>query len=415
MIIKIDIKRKEKLRKRENEKTESKNYAKKESPKYIFGEEVKTPTVFDGIKNTLYRLSIPLFVIIEILLIVLILMDVFFNNSINWPTFMHDAKSILILLFAFILVLIFIMTGVRYSNKQKNALIGNQLLEINKLDAEVSSLRMNLLNSSPLGGLLNLDIEEMIFHKILKDLVKGNRHLNSAQVYTYSIYMNEESVNIRCNYIEGYVQEDNEINATLQSYYKIENDVAKSLQYIIKEASSLRETNNKNQYNDKKTTFLSECYSLLDKLIGACEDASKVIKEGDTDYLEKKPCIKSYPEFIRMILYFLSDDDGQAFEIEKGQGFDEILTYLGDKRLGLLGSILTSGIYALREDARKKDKPRTYGFYRFRFRNRNYILQMEMSKVFYTTFLDANNEFEKMKDAFMNNLSFYDNSMISRR
>lgn len=413
MIIRIDIEHKKKIKEAKKVKQKNKIKKEKETPKYIFGEEVKTPTIFDGFKKTLYKFSLPFFFITEILLIILILLDAMTDINMEWPLFMRDEKSILVLLVIFIFILIFVMSGVNYSNKQKNALIGNQLTKIKNLDAEVSNLKMNLLNSGS-GGVFNFDIENMIFHKTLKDLVKGNKHLNSAQIYTYTIYMNEESVNIRCNYVEGYVQEDNEINATLQSYYRIDNDVAKSLQYIIDEAFSLRGTNDKNQYSDKRESFLIKCNELLGDLIKECNVAIKKLKK-EKDYIDKNPKIKCYPEIIRIILYFLNDDDGQAFLIEKKGKFNKILKKIGDKRLGLLGSIITSGVYALRENTTKKDKPRTYGFYRFRFRNRNYILQMEMSKVFYTTFLDASNEFKSIKNAFMSNLNYYDKSGTTRR
>ncbi|NOV00669.1 hypothetical protein [Paenibacillus planticolens] len=196
------------------------------------------------------------------------------------------------------------------------------LLNLDKKEEKIASLEKQLDNETKAlwryYGELSIFERDKSLKSIMEVFVRNHEYISGIQLYEYSVSSTKAlQTTIKVNYVDGFVRENEELNAIVQSYYKL----------------------NKYQLLKFKSTVLAALNNTmkLNNLLDYLEDIEYKLTNKKLHELDEKDSITL--AFSELGISHLEKRFG--FFTEENAGFSSVAKVLHEKkRIGILKSIL---------------------------------------------------------------------------
>lgn len=292
---------------------------------------------------------------------------VFLISELNYKLFNF---KVITLIYILVVVIPLMFEFVKTIKKPLTAKINELKEEINKKDYLLSEKAGSLLDKY-----LNLHRyrEKEILLNNLETFTKNNQILHSTQIYRFNKKTYSDNTIIKIEYVNGYASEGIDINAMIQTYYNISNNIYYELMDIL-------ETSKKLDIFDKSTDIntLKSNLEMEEKIKTELEN--KIVQFVSKNIKDLK--IKSdFNEFDSILLSLIE----LSIEILLGQEDDGnwLLNLLGSpknkdlkklKRTGILNGILKVEEHIFKNEGNNSKKGRIYITRAFKINNQEYIM-----------------------------------------
>lgn len=271
--------------------------------------------------------------------------------------------------------------------------IGNLKETINEKQRHIEQNAGVILNKY--GELAKFNKKQR-FYDVLKSFVDNNTLVQSAQLYSYSMKVeNSNIVKIRLKLEEGYTYENVDINGILQSYFLLELDEFKELKDIIELWKLL-------YYNEEVEDIENDC--LLKEFL----DRAPKLLQNLVEKLNNIENIKSCNEFnysqyrIVLILLKILYTEYNGIETIQVLEEEEVEKYLiNTKRTGILGAILLQDTYIFKHVGNSLKNGRMYYSIYLKIYDENYVLLIAIPPNELSDKIKWEKELFKLKDDFI--------------
>ncbi len=219
--------------------------------------------------------------------------------------------------------------------------------------------------------------------QVLKKFTLNNEIIHSAQLYKYSKKLFDDYAVVKVDYVNGYVSEDVDINAMIQSYYKLPTEVYKEVNEIleIKKKLDTLLLGNAKSVDGLMTEALIEAQiqqELQNKTLAFIRKYKSSIDNKSLDGLTELDAIMlSLFELVSEILLINPQQSVDMWELEI---FDHSRTEVlrGFKRVGILAGILKINEYIFRNEGKSNKRGRIYITRCFEINNQKYIVLLSI-------------------------------------
>lgn len=263
--------------------------------------------------------------------------------------------------------------------------------EIIKLKGDIKQYR-ELTKDKSLDILINLkDMQKLHKKEKLRELIKSyacrNPYVLAVQIYGFNLKHTAKCTEYRVNYLDGYVRDDEEVNAITQSYYKVNRKIFKSFANTYMDYIG-----NPEKHSEKLKNFVE---SQLLRL-----DAKKIVDITEED------CV-----IYALVIYLIQILQENEDEIISTSFTDlkkvDILN--NKKRTGMLRGIINNDFYKFSysgEDDNKKN--RIYVTFCKPINNSDYLFLITFSPEINTNDDEENEFIKKSVDTFLENSKQFD-------
>lgn len=293
----------------------------------------------------------------------------FLNNSINikliWGIFAFIVMTILI---TEIWHLITQHYKEKILEKQQEIDEKNRMLEM-KTGALVTKLK----------DLFYFYEKEILFNH-LKKLTDKKSFIHSAQVYTYSKNINTHETTIKISYVNGYAYEDIDINAMIQNYYTIPNDIYFFINNILEKTKKLDLIESKKNLSELNINFQTEeaikneLENQIDQFIN--QYVPSIVSKSKSDLNDLDSILLSMLELLYEINLKISNESNKN-EVYSINIFDDEydnLVLRSIKRTGILVGILKVNEHVFMNSGYSRKKGRIYITRCFELNGKDYIV-----------------------------------------
>lgn len=308
------------------------------------------------------------------ILVIGIFLNILIEKKENLPeciksiiSFFNTDVVIVILISWAILVIIY------YNNKRIQQAYERQIYDLNKeIERKDRQIDFNSGMISKKYGELAKFNEKEVLYKLIKEIVKENSIIQTAQIYSYTSKVeNRKDLKIKLKYEQGYVYEGVESNTILQSYFKIPLEYYSKFQEIHKLLISVAKD------NFESDEIIEMIYiDIEEKAMELVEDIhNELMKINTIDDINNE--IVDIYRLLIVLLGLLQNDYESGIIVERvlAETKKELEEYIIKyKRTGILGSILIEDYYLFKHSGDTEKNGRFYLTYYFKVYGKKYIM-----------------------------------------
>ena len=274
---------------------------------------------------------------VALLLIITIVIGYFtsYDSSQSKGFFVVHVKSILeykiTVIFALVILLLF-LSITQYLREQLEK-------DMNTLKEENKEYR-DIIKDKSLNILVNLkDMQRLHKQDNLREFIKNYTNRNpfviAVQIYRFNIKHSRSFTEYRVNYVDGYVRENEEVNAITQTCYKIGRRIFKQFSIAYKE-----------YLDDSKNTS---------KMVTFVENQLTRLNDKSTSCITEQDCI--IYSLVIYLIQVLAEEGEEIISTIEDSKKEDLLN--NKKRTGLLRGIIDGNSYKFSytgEDDNKKNR-----------------------------------------------------------
>lgn len=270
------------------------------------------------------------------------------------------------------------------NNKKTQLLLEPLNRDIERLNEDIREKNRQL--SDKVGSLIEKysdlqlyrDSEALQFH--LKKFTINNAIVHSSQLYRYTRKNYTDKTTVKVDYVAGFAAEAVDINALIQIYYEIPNDVYNEISHILELQRQIDEiAEEKSNFETLRTKHDLE-QQLFGQLQTKCLEfllkQKQIIDKKEVDELKEEDSFRlAFCEICVSIA--LNGTDFEAWEYSAFTQ-EKVTTLRRLKRTGILSGICRINEYVFKNKGMSSKKGRIYVTRCFELNGENYILMLSI-------------------------------------